>query len=66
MAIETTPVKNRFSASIIWWYSQRGTTVVSSQVGQLVQPNPESVRRTAAPVTMIVISATSAISVSRR
>ena len=49
----TAPVNRRFPNSISAWYSSDATNWSSSQVGQSVQPSPEPVRRTEAPVRTI-------------
>ena len=64
-AIDTTPVNTRFTNSTIGFSSSGATSRPSLQFGQSVQPRPEPVRRTAAPVTMITPSDTRATSVMR-
>ena len=61
-ATDTAPVKVRFTNSIqpLAPVAPRGTSEPSSQVGQVGQPMPEPVRRTAAPDTTIAPTATSA------
>ncbi len=67
-ATDTTPVKRRLTNSITPWepVSPWGTKLSCSQRGHVEHPNPEPVRRTAAPVTTMIPSATRASSVIRR
>jgi hypothetical protein len=64
----TAPVMSRLTNSTIPLRSDAewGVKLSGSHDGQVEQPSPESVRRTAAPVTMIITSDASVISVIRR
>ena len=67
-ATDTTPVTRRFTNSIIAGASviSAGVSAPSEQFGQSVQPRPEPVRRTVAPVTTIAISDAAAKKLTRR
>ena len=65
-AIDTTPVSMRLMNST-WALNCHGATNRSrSQVGQSLQPSPDPVRRTAAPVTTMAQSAHRATTQIRR
>ncbi len=57
MARLTSAVTTRFPNSIMAEYCQGATRWCWEQVGQSLQPRPDPVRRTAAPVTMMNPSA---------
>jgi hypothetical protein len=61
-------VKTRFTNSIMALASlaPRGASRPGEQLGQSGQPRPESVSRTAPPVTMMIASSTAAANVTRR
>ena len=65
-ATATTPVNSRFTCSMASCPLDTSTKRDSLHWGQSGQPSPDPVRRTSAPVTMIVASATAAASVTRR
>ena len=66
-ATDTTPVNNRFKNSIMpWTLSSSGENWPCSHWGQSVQPRPDPVSRTAAPVTTITARATRAATVTTR
>ena len=62
----TRPETMRLPYSTHAWPSRAGTNSVSVQPGQSVHPSPDPVRRTAAPVTTIAVSATSASNATAR
>lgn len=59
-AAATTPVTSRFTNSIMAWYSSEATNWSSSQFGQSLQPRPDPVSRTDAPVITIAVNDQSA------
>ena len=67
-ATETSPVKTRLTNSIMAFASlvSRGERLPGEQLGQSGHPRPESVSRTAPPVTMMTASSTAATNVTRR
>jgi hypothetical protein len=64
----TAPVIRRLTHSTMPWVSlaERGVKLSASQVGQVEQPRPDPVSRTAAPVTMMNTSAASVARAMRR
>ncbi len=64
-AIDTAAVTTRFTNSTMGWSCSGATSRPCSQLGQSVQPRPEPVRRTAAPVITMPTSDTRATKVIR-
>ena len=62
----TAVVITRFTNSTNAWYDAGATIELSVQRGQVGQPRPDEVSRTAPPVTTIAPSNTAAATVSRR
>ena len=66
IGIRIAPENRRLSCSIASCFVPTATKLSALQFGQSSQPSPESVRRTAAPVTMMIASSTRLHSVRRR
>ena len=62
----TRPVNSRLICSIAAWFEETSMSRSSLHCGQSSHPSPDPVSRTAAPVTTITISATSAPTVIAR